>query len=59
MGRRRSGQGVRATTHTLARTHSTIGDVTPKEFINNHQHRPHAAEQGRRAPGMIPQGRRA
>ena len=27
------------------RTHSTIGDVTPMEFINNHQDRPHAAQE--------------
>ena len=25
------------------RTHSTIGNVTPLEFINNHQNTPHAA----------------
>lgn len=27
------------------RTHSTIGDVTPMEFIKNHQHRPQAAQE--------------
>ena len=27
------------------RTHSTIGDMTPMEFIRNHQNRPHAAQE--------------
>jgi putative transposase len=26
-------------------THSTIGDMTPMEFIHNHQHRPQAAQE--------------
>ncbi len=27
------------------RTHSTIGDVTPQEFINNYQHGAHLAQE--------------